>query len=94
MREPETTTLACHRVPVKSVAGILPERYITDLERNQKIASCCRHPENHEIEAYKSHPREPAPDIYIFHCDECGRKHKRFCVGEQDVRPVWNRTTR
>jgi hypothetical protein len=79
-------------VPVAHLmdAGIgVPERYFTALERNQKIASCCRHPEAHDIEAFKSHPDEQAPDIYIFHC-QCGRQHRRFCVGQGDPRPVWH----
>lgn len=67
--------------------GWLPRKWFETLENNQLIASCCRHPENHDIEALKSHPEEPAADIYIFHCS-CGRKHRRFMVGE-GVRPEW-----
>lgn len=87
---PETQAPACPRVKVADLPeGFLPQRYFEALEQNQKIASCCRHPENHEIEARKSHPDEPAPDIYIFHCS-CGRKHPRLCVGMTDAkRPVW-----
>lgn len=87
MSQPETLTPACPRYPVKKMQGMLPIKWIEDLEQNQQIASCCRHPENHDIEALKSKPTEPAPDIYIFHCT-CGRKHRRFCVGD-GVRPVW-----
>ena len=79
---------ACPKRPVKKVVRRLPARFITDLEHNQKIASCCRHPENHNIEALKSHPKEAAPDIYIFHCT-CGRKHQRFMLGGGE-RPVWD----
>ncbi|HJY05364.1 MAG TPA: hypothetical protein VJ323_03560 [Bryobacteraceae bacterium] len=87
--KPETQVPACRRVKVSDFpAGFLPTKYFEALEQNQKIASCCRHPENHEIEALKSHPDEPAPDIYIFHCT-CGRKHRRFCVGLTDTRPTW-----
>lgn len=87
---PETTTPACPRVKVADLPeGLIPTRYFEALEHNQQIASCCRHPENHEIEAMKSHPEEPAPDIYIFHCT-CGRKHRRFCVGIGDERPIWS----
>ncbi len=85
---PDTITQACPRYPVAKLANLLPIKFIEALEQNQKIASCCRHPENHDIEAFKSHPDEKAPDIYIFHCT-CGRKHRRFCVGGGDVRPVW-----
>lgn len=87
---PETTAPACPRVKVADLPeGHIPARFFEALEHNQQIASCCRHPENHEIEALKSHPDEPAPDIYIFHCS-CGRKHRRFCVGmTYEARPFW-----
>lgn len=87
---PETTTPACPRVKVAELPdGFLKKNHIERLEQNQQIASCCRHPENHEVEAMKSHPAEPAPDIYIFHCT-CGRKHRFFCVGRTDERPEWD----
>jgi hypothetical protein len=84
--------LACPRVKVSTLEGLIPQRFIEALEHNQQISSCCRHPENHEIEAWHSNEQEAeakkAPDIYIFHCP-CGRAHRRFCVGGGDVRPVW-----
>lgn len=80
--------LVCQRYPVAKLGGLIPARYIEALEHNQKISSCCRHPENHEIEAWKSKEDEPVPDIYIFHCT-CGRRHINFCVGGGDVRPFW-----
>jgi len=83
---------ACERVPVKKVLSLLPARYIEALEQNQQIQSCCRHPENHEIEAKYSNETQRdlgIPDIYIMHCT-CGRKHTRFCVGAVDEgRPWW-----
>jgi hypothetical protein len=87
---PATHVLACARVKVAELPkGHIPARYFEALEHNQQIASCCRHPEDHEIEAFKSHPDEVAPDIYVFHCT-CGRKHRRFCVGyTDDRRPTW-----
>ena len=87
---PETTVSFCPRVKVADFPPrILPRKWIEGLEQNQKIASCCRHPENHEIEAFKSHPAEILPDIYIFYCT-CGRKHRRVMLGVQDEnRPVW-----
>lgn len=89
---PETQVPACPRVKVADLPeGHLKQNHIEALEQNQKIASCCRHPENHEVEALKSHPDENAPDIYIFHCDKCHRKHRFFCVGATDEgRPYWN----
>ena len=81
--------LACRRYPVAKLAHIIPAKYFEALEHNQKLASCCRHPENHEIEAFKSSPDEKLPDIYVFHCT-CGRKHRRFCVGGGDTRPFWD----
>lgn len=88
---PETTTPACPRVKVADFPdGFIPTKYIEGLEQNQLLKSCCRHPENHEIEALKSHPEEDAPDIYIFHCT-CGRKHRRLLLGAVDdvPRPIW-----
>lgn len=88
---PETTTPACGRVKVADFPkGFIPARlYERNLEQNQQIPSCCRHPENHEIEALKSHPEEEVPDIYIFHC-RCGRKHRVLCVGMTfESRPFW-----
>jgi hypothetical protein len=87
---PETQVPACPRVKVADLPeGHLKQKHIDHLEQNQQIASCCRHPENHEVEARKSHPDEQAPDIYIFHC-HCGKKHRFFCVGQFDERPVWD----
>ena len=75
--------LACRRSKVAKLDGLLPARYLEALERNQLIQSCCRHPENHEVEAWFSCEAERArgiPDIYKFHCT-CGRTHTRFCIG-------------
>lgn len=92
--------LACKRTAVAKVIKQLPIKYLEALEHNQQISSCCRHPENHDIEAFYSNEderwrdRDPetqlpnAPDIYIFHCT-CGRQHRRFCVGGGDTRPYW-----
>jgi hypothetical protein len=108
----EGHTLACKRYPVRklmaydangnldeaSPRNLLPLKYVQSLERNQKLATCCRHPENHEIEAWYSSEadrQKGVPDIYINHCT-CGRRHVRFCVGgdnpvtgEKDFRPFW-----
>lgn len=87
---PETRVLACPKVKVADLPeGFLKQSHIDHLEQNQMIASCCRHPENHEVEAHKSHPAEQLPDIYVFHCT-CGKKHRFFCVGQTDTRPVWD----
>lgn len=88
---PETQIAACPRVRVADLPeGFLKQNHIEALEQNQLIASCCRHPENHEVEARKSHPDEQAPDIYVFHCS-CGRRHRFFCVGmTDDRRPMWD----
>ena len=87
---PETQVAACPRVKVADLPkNFLPAKYFEALEHNQQIPHCCRHPENHEIEARKSHPEEKVPDIYIFHCNVCNNRHIRFCVGMEDVRPVW-----
>lgn len=89
---------ACPRYPVAKLGALIPTKYIEALEHNQQISSCCRHPENHEVEALYSCDAEKekgVPDIYIFHCT-CGRQHRRFCVGGNhpngtlDVRPFWD----
>lgn len=87
---PETKVSACPRVKVADLPeGFLKEKHIAHLEQNQMISSCCRHPENHEVEAFKSHPEELAPDIYHFIC-KCGKVHRFFCVGLHDERPSWS----
>ena len=83
MVNPETIVLACPRYKVSKLMNRLPIRFIEALEHNQKLASCCRHPENHTLEAWFSSDDDRdrgVPDIYIFTCT-CGRKHRRFCVG-------------
>lgn len=83
--------LACKRYPANKLFGLLPVKYFEHLEQNQKIASCCRHPENHEVEAWYSCEAERekgTPDVYKFHCT-CGRTHVRFCVGSGE-RPYWD----
>lgn len=83
--------IACPPRPVAKLAHLLPPKYIEALEQNQKIASCCRHPENHTIEAWYSCEAQRdtgVPDIYKFKCT-CGRTHVRFCVGGGDERPFW-----
>jgi hypothetical protein len=85
--------IACERVPVARVKSLVPDHYRERLIADQRLASCCRDPDNHEIEALYSSDKDKAkgiPDIYIFHCT-CGRQHRRFCVGGGDVRPKWER---
>ena len=113
VRGPGTHILACKRYPVRKLMAydadgnldsesphnLIPLKYIHGLEQNQQIATCCRHPENHDIEAWYSCEAEyekGIPDIYKFHCNDCGRVHVRFCVGgnhpvtgEKDIRPFW-----
>jgi hypothetical protein len=91
---PQGLTLVCPRVPVSRVRSVLPARYLETLERNQKIATCCRHADDHDVEAWRSSPSEPSPDVYVFICRGCGRRHSRFCVGEIDRRPAWGRALR
>ena len=92
--------LACRRYPVAKLMRMLPVKYIEALEQNQQLLHCCRHPENHDIEAWYSSEEDRdrgVPDIYIFHCT-CGRKHRRFCVGgsigsgatDDHPRPFWD----
>jgi hypothetical protein len=105
VRGPGSHVLACARYPVRRLMGYdaegnldpdspnnhLPLRFVAALEQNQQIASCCRHPENHDIEAWYSSQEEEdkgIPDIYILHCS-CGRRHARFMVGG-GIRPFWD----
>ena len=81
---------ACVRVPVEKCPARIPLKWIEDLEHNQQISSCCRHPENHEVSAWYSSAADRAkgiPDIYKFHCT-CGRVHTRFMLGG-GARPFW-----
>lgn len=92
--------LACPPYPVAKLGNLIPPKYVEALEQNQQIASCCRHPEDHTIEAWFSSDADRdrgVPDIYIFTCT-CGRKHRRFCVGGSagsgpdavpELRPFW-----
>jgi len=92
--EDRTHRLACKRVKVADCPVKIPLKFIEALEQNQKISSCCRHPENHEIVAYSSPTAEKledgsqAPDIYIFICT-CGKLHRRFMLGG-GKRPSWD----
>lgn len=82
--------LACRRMKAAKLTHLLPLKYFERLEHDQKIAHCCRHPENHEVEAWFSNAQDEAngtPDVYIFHCT-CGKRHTYFCVGGGE-RPVW-----
>lgn len=93
--------IACPRQPVAKLVGLLPSRYIEALEHNQQIAHCCRNPLDYgDIEAFYSSDADRdrgVPDIYVIHCRECGRRHRRFCVGGSvgsgaglvDARPFW-----
>jgi hypothetical protein len=89
---PETQVIACPKRKVADFpAGWIPQYLFDNVEQDQKLASCCRHPENHEIEARKSHPDEQAPDIYVLYCT-CGRKHRRLIGAKFDRpegRPYW-----
>lgn len=90
-QEKRAHVVACPRRPVSEWRSIIPDRFFTQLEQNQKIASCCRHPENHDIEAWYADDYEKEagiPGIYIMHCT-CGRKHRRVMAGRIDTRPFW-----
>lgn len=87
--------LACPPIPVRrmmaydengvldysSSKNYLPFRYVEMLEQNQELATCCRHPENHTIEAWYTNEEDAeneTPDLYILTCT-CGRRHYRLC---------------
>lgn len=93
---PETYVQTAPRVKIADLPkGFIPPwMYERNLEQNQLVALCCRHWEEHEIDAGKSHPEEPANDRYNFYC-KCGRTHRYFFAGvgrpdgQPDVRPNW-----
>ncbi|MGE3875493.1 MAG: hypothetical protein AB7F74_21275 [Parvibaculaceae bacterium] len=90
--------LACPRYPVARLEDLLPAKYLTSLQSNERLADCCRRPREHDIEAFYSSEADKmrgVPDIYVLHC-ACGRKHRRFCVGGSagsgaatEPRPFW-----
>jgi len=74
---------ACVRVAVRDCPARIPPRFLTDLENNEKLATCCRTPADHDISAWYSCPDDQAkgvPDVYVLHCT-CGRVHRRFMLG-------------
>lgn len=95
--------LACPRIKLSKVLGKpVPHKFVEkNLEHNQQVRLCCRHIENHDIEAWYSSEADRdrgVPDIYIIYCGGCGRKHIRFCVGGSagsgpnapvEKRPFW-----
>jgi hypothetical protein len=91
---PETQVEACPRVKISELPdGFIPLRYFErNLEQNQIVNTCCRHPENYEVEARKSHHDEQFPDIYVFYCTVCKHKHSRFLVYQtsETPRPMWD----
>ena len=82
--------LTCPQAPLKTLTGVVPAKFLEAVEHNQLTNHCCRNLVEHgaTIEAWKSKPDEPAPDIYVIQCGGCGRKHRRFMMGE-GPRPVW-----
>ena len=85
IRGPGTHVLACHRIPVRKLMAydangnldrnspnnLLPVKFVERLEQDQLLPSCCRHPENHLIEAwYTCEAEENAgtPDLYRLIC--------------------------
>lgn len=88
--ERNSHAIACARHPVAKLLDLLPAKFLTQLEANEKLLDCCRKPRNHDIEAFYSSPADRdkcVPDIYVMHCG-CGRKHRRLCVGD-GARPKW-----
>lgn len=81
---------ACPRYPVAKLVHLLPAKYLTKLAEEAKY-DCCKNALEHDIEAFYSSAADQErgrPDVYVLHCN-CGRPHRRFCVGGGDDRPVW-----
>lgn len=100
VRGPGTHVLACKRYPVRKLMAydangnldrdsphnLLPLKFVDSFVENQQLASCCRHPENMDVEAWYSsenwmkgldkdgnplpNGQGKVPDIYIFKCNE------------------------
>jgi hypothetical protein len=104
IRGPGTHVLACHRIPVRKLMAydangnldrnspnnLLPLKFVERLEQDQKLAHCCRHPENHDIVAWytcEAEEEQGTPDLYILHCT-CGRQHRRLMCTLSE-RPYW-----
>jgi hypothetical protein len=84
--------MACPLYPVDRIRQLFPEEMLTVMENNQQLKICCRHVDNHLVEArYTSaqQARSGVPDYYIFHCTECGCRHHQAMHGIGDVRPKW-----
>lgn len=94
--------LACPRIKLAKLiksGTVGPRFYEKNLEHNQQVNLCCRHIDNHDIEAWYSCETDRdrgVPDIYIIYCNGCGRRHFRFCVGGSvgsggvvERRPYW-----
>jgi len=90
--------LACPRTSVVSVFHLLPDRYVAGFQNHPM--PCCKEATNLDIEAWWTNAAEKAkgtPDLYKFHCNECGVCHARLCVGgnhptdptKLDLRPFW-----
>jgi hypothetical protein len=90
--------LACPRISVSKVLGLLPDKYVLNFQNHP--SACCKDAGNLDVEAWYSSDAEQAkgtPDIYKFHCNSCGVCHVRFCVGgdhptdpaKKDQRPFW-----
>lgn len=84
---------ACQRVKVAEcpVRDKLPIRFFERLEQDQLLPTCCRHPENHDIEAFftsETQAETGIADLYIFYCT-CGKRHVRLMGGNGDKRQMW-----
>lgn len=100
---------ACPKVPIRDLPkGLIPEHYFDPMERPRPRADgtmpvidpCCREIRKHgSIEAWYDSPADRErriPTIYVLTCGECGRLHRRFCVGGSigsgaypEYRPFW-----
>jgi len=60
----------------------LPAHYLRALEDNPKLAACCRDVKNnYTYETFKTSDKLENPDMAVFTCTVCGRKHYRSAAG-------------
>ena len=67
------------RTKVKDIASLMEPRHLKALRDNDKLAACCRKPEDHEVEMFQTEEGVEGQDLAIFHCT-CGRRHFRIAV--------------
>jgi hypothetical protein len=84
-RKPEKTRVRVgdtKSIEDKNLLKQLPAQYLRALSDNPKLSACCRDTtQNYTYETFKSDEEMENPDLAVFTCTTCGRKHYRGAVG-------------